>query len=204
MDFPNNLKKFRLQANSSQKEIALSLGVSQPEYGRMEMGRRQIGRHITKLAEIFSTTPEEILAAEMDAQSLNDYSAHYNQPPQLLKIFGTPTLDGRIINSDQVSDYVTIAANITANSSYGVLVPSDYISSKLSAGDLLIIDPTKPVSAGDLAVIGKIGENQLIIACIVRSDVDNIVYIKRSEDSGEAIRHEEVRVFDKVAGCFFS
>ena len=60
MEHPNNLAAIRAKARISQKEAAKQVGVSQPEYGRMELGRRQIGHHIEAICKTFNVTEEEV------------------------------------------------------------------------------------------------------------------------------------------------
>ena len=53
MEYPNNLLALRTAARLSQSRVADAIGVSQPEYGRIKLGRRQIGTHAQKLADLF-------------------------------------------------------------------------------------------------------------------------------------------------------
>ena len=58
MEYPNNLL-CRTAARLSQMKVAAALDKS--EYSRMELGRRQVGAHADKLAEIFGVSVEKLL-----------------------------------------------------------------------------------------------------------------------------------------------
>ena len=67
MESPNQIKSLRIKVGLSQSKVAMYLGISQSEYGRIELGRRKIGKYLEKLAEILAVNSEQLAA--FDARS---------------------------------------------------------------------------------------------------------------------------------------
>ena len=79
MESPNQIKSLRIKVGLSQSKVAMYLGISQSEYGRIELGRRKIGKYLEKLAEILAVNSEQLAA--FDAPS-NDQKIKFPEMPQ--------------------------------------------------------------------------------------------------------------------------
>ena len=53
---PKDLLVARSLKRLSQKEVASKIGVSQPEYGRIELGRRDPGKHAPAISQVLGIT----------------------------------------------------------------------------------------------------------------------------------------------------
>lgn len=66
-----NIKKARLKAGLTQKEVAEKMGIKQPNYGQWERGIRKPKQEtLEKLAEIFSTTTDELTGRQDGLEKL--------------------------------------------------------------------------------------------------------------------------------------
>ncbi|MCL2187784.1 MAG: helix-turn-helix domain-containing protein [Defluviitaleaceae bacterium] len=61
----NNIKRARIYAGISQKEVAISLGVAQPTVSSWEIGERNpIGKNLLQLSELFNCSADYLLGNE--------------------------------------------------------------------------------------------------------------------------------------------
>lgn len=61
----NNIKAARIRANLSQKEIAITLGVSVPTVSDWESGKKfPSGKNLVKLAQVLHTTTDFLLGCD--------------------------------------------------------------------------------------------------------------------------------------------
>ncbi len=194
--FPNRLKSLRIKAGLTQTEVANDLGISQPEYGRMELGQRKIGNHAEKLAETLAVDSEQLATLDASSNDQENYT-------EFLKVYGLPTPDGRIIQSNTISDYVSFPTNYPSLNLYGVLVPSEYISPRLRTGDLLLIDKSKPVKIGDLCVFSLPSETTLRITTVISHDGQSLVHRASVRGPDETLPTENIKTLHRVVGTFY-
>ena len=64
MLFSDKIKQLRLESGKLQKDLAKAIGVDVPAYSRFEHGERRPKRdQVLRLARIFKTDPDELVAA---------------------------------------------------------------------------------------------------------------------------------------------
>lgn len=74
-----NIKKARLKAGLTQKEVAEKMGIQQPNYGQWERGiRKPKLETLEKLAEIFGTTVDALKGRDDGLEDIIDILRHYN------------------------------------------------------------------------------------------------------------------------------
>lgn len=161
MEFPNNLRRYRDACRMNQAEVAKQLNINQAEYSRIEKGRRRIGTHLSKLAEIFGCDEDEILFAggnmfgtEQIASSVDVYC--------LPSKFGGEAIQYKPVESK------TPNPNFESGSEgvFCIFVNGDKNLPRLKHGDKLFCDPSKTPSDGDICVIEPNAQTQMLFVRI--------------------------------------
>tara|TARA_R100001460_G_scaffold20355_4_gene42203 strand:- start:101 stop:709 length:609 start_codon:yes stop_codon:yes gene_type:complete len=157
MDYPNNLAAIRAKARISQKEAAKEVGVSQPEYGRMELGRRQIGHHIEAICKLFNVTEEEVLEAPAPAEMKNGDAVLSDSR---LPVFGRPGFGKQLRWTDEAQKMILKPQELDGiKEAYAVVMPNDSMKPRCQGGDTLYVDPSYIVKTGDLVLVAQKGSD---------------------------------------------
>lgn len=157
MDYPNNLAAIRAKARISQKEAAKEVGVSQPEYGRMELGRRQIGHHIEAICKLFNVTEEEVLKAPATAEIKNGDAVLSDSR---LPVFGRPGFGKQLRWTDEAQKMILKPQELDGiKEAYAVVMPNDSMKPRCQGGDTLYVDPSYIVKTGDLVLVAQKGSD---------------------------------------------
>jgi transcriptional regulator with XRE-family HTH domain len=149
LEHPNNLRPLRANANLTQKEIAERLGVHQAEYGRMEKGRRRIGRHLGRLSEILSCEPSVIT----EEQNLS-----VSERPTALTLFSLPEIDGEGVRIDGEMTSTVPCPEILKSTAgaFAIYNHGNQMAPRLRHGDLLFCDPKAKLKHDDVCVISRL------------------------------------------------
>ena len=151
MEFPNNLYSVRTAARKSQQEVADALSISQSEYSRMEKGRRTIDSYQTQLAKVFNVDERDIAAA---SQGVRLAQLEHGHTSFRMPVYGTPDKSGGLSWTGGPIDMVERPSGMMNNvDAYAVYMPSDVMSPRFNAGEVLFVDPNLPLRAGVSAVI---------------------------------------------------
>jgi len=204
MEYPNNLLACRTAARLSQMKVAAALEVSQSEYSRMELGRRQVGAHADKLAEIFGVTTDKLL--EFKGSNLEIAPPENGYVVTKLPIFGRRVV-GRycMLNFDgEPVEMVDKPASLAANKdAYGVYVPGDSMEPRIKTGDLLYVEPHQPIRKNDLVVVsyGDDGLREIMEYC--GHEEDQICLCRKNPADRVLVAQDEVVTMDRVSGVKF-
>ena len=153
MEYPNNLAAIRAKARISQKEAAKQVGVSQPEYGRMELGRRQIGHHIEAICKTFNVTEEQVFEAPAPVEIRNSDAVLSDSR---LPVYGRPGFGTQLRWTEEAQKMILRPQDFEGiREAYAVVMPNDCMCPRCRAGDVLYIDPTHVVKAGDLVIVAQ-------------------------------------------------
>ena len=153
MEHPNNLAAIRAKARISQKEAAKQVGVSQPEYGRMELGRRQIGHHIEAICKTFNVTEEEVFEAPALAEIKN---ADAVLTDSRLPVYGRPGFGKQLRWTEEAQKMIIKPQDFEGiRDAYAVVCPNDCMCPRCRVGDILYIDPNHVVKPGDLVIVAQ-------------------------------------------------
>ena len=157
IEYPNNLAAIRAKARISQKEAAKQVGVSQPEYGRMELGRRQIGHHIEAICKTFNVTKDEVYEAPASAEIKN---ADAVLSDSRLPVFGRPGFGKQLQWTDEAQKMILRPKDFEGiKDAYAVVMPNDTMKPRCQGGDTLYLDPSHIVKTGDLVLVAKKGSD---------------------------------------------
>lgn len=200
MEFPNNLLACRTAARLSQVRVAQELNVSQSEYSRMEIGRRQVGPHAEKLAEIFGVSIERLL----------EHSKLETAPPEngytstKLPVYGRRMV-GRYCMlqfDEEPIEMVDKPSSLTAHA-YGVYVPGDSMEPRIKAGDLLYIEPHQPVRKDDLVVVGydEAGPREILQYQCQKDD--KIILTRANPSETITVNSVDIHTLERVVGVKF-
>ena len=204
MEHPNNLLACRTAARLSQMKVAAALEVSQSEYSRMELGRRQVGAHADKLAEIFDVTVEKLL--EYKGSNLETAPPENGYVIMKLPVYGKRVVGkhSMFIVEQEPIEMVDKPASLAANKdAYGVYVPGDSMEPRIKTGDLVYVEPHQPVRKNDLVVIGydQDGPREILEFCGYQ---DGKVKLCRANPEDEMLVDEnDVQIMDRISGVKF-
>ena len=170
MDYPNNLAAIRAKARISQKQAAKEVGVSQPEYGRMELGRRQIGHHIEAICKLFNVTEEEILEAPAPVEFKSADAVLSNSQ---LPVFGRPGFGKQLRWTDEAQKMILKPADLDGTrDAYAVVMPNDSMNPRCQGGDTLYVDPSHVTKNGDLVLVAQKGSDLRDIVQLASKDAN--------------------------------
>ena len=204
MEFPNNLLACRTAARLSQMKVAEALDVSQSEYSRMELGRRQVGGHADKLAEIFGVTTDKLL--EFHGSKLETAPPENGYVATKLPIFGRRVVGKYcMIQFDQepvemVDRPLPLASNKDA---YGVYVPGDSMEPHVKTGDLLYVEPHQPVRINDLVVVGYKDHEMREVMLYLGESKSKFLLCRSKTDDRLAIDVTNIKTLERVSGVKF-
>ena len=173
MEYPNNLRFLRDAKKLNQKAIADLLNIHQAEYGRMENGKRRVGRHLEKLAEILTCTPADIIS---DGPSTS--------PTQIdmMPFYALPDGASGAIRFDMaMSTQVERPPVMRGRSNaFCLLCPTNNMEPALQPGDLCFADPDEPPRDDDLVVVSLQAGNRIL--CSIRKFLGAGVYASIAGD----------------------
>ena len=204
MEYPNNLLACRTAARLSQMKVAAALDVSQSEYSRMELGRRQVGAHAEKLADIFGVTTEKLL--EFHGSNLETAPPENGYVATKLPIFGRRVVGKHcMIKFDQEPvEMAEKPASLASNKeAYGVYVPGESMEPRVKTGDLLYVEPHQPIRKEDLVVVGY-GEDGLREILQYNGQKDGKILLSRCNPSENIeVDADDINTLERVSGVKF-
>ena len=174
MEYPNNLRLLRDATDYNQKAIADQLGIHQAEYGRMENGKRRIGKHLEKLAEILGCTPADIIS---------DTPSAAKSPVEMIDFFALPAT---CCSKHQAAGYIRLDRTMSTQverppvmreriNGFCVMSPDNSMAPTFQTGDLCFADPDEPRRDDDWCVVTlQLGNRTL---CAVRKHLGAGVYV---------------------------
>tara|TARA_R100000388_G_scaffold15210_1_gene12144 strand:- start:272 stop:916 length:645 start_codon:yes stop_codon:yes gene_type:complete len=173
MEYANNLRFLRDATDYNQKAIADQLGIHQAEYGRMENGKRRIGKHLEKLAEILGCTPADIISDTPSAKI---------PPIDMMSFFALPDEGSGCVRYDQALSTQVERPPVMRgrDNAFCVLSPNMLMEPALKTGDLCFADPDEPLRDDDLCVVVLQAGNRII--CCIRKFLGAGVYVSTSSD----------------------
>ena len=173
MEHPNKLRLLRDATDLNQKAIANQLGIHQAEYGRMENGKRRIGKHLEKLAGILGCTPADIIS---------DLPTSIIAPSEMMDFFALPDAASGSIRYDQAMSTQVERPPVMRgrDNAFCVLTPNMLMNPVLKTGDLCFADPDEPLRDDDLCVVVLESGNRA--ACFIRKFLGAGVYVSTASD----------------------
>ena len=173
MEYANNLRFLRDATDYNQKAIADQLGIHQAEYGRMENGKRRIGKHLEKLAEILGCTPADIISDTPSATA---------SPTDMMSFFALPDEGSGCVRYDRALSTQVERPPVMRgrDNAFCVLSPNMLMEPALKTGDLCFADPDEPLRDDDLCVVVLQAGNRII--CCIRKFLGAGVYVSTSSD----------------------
>lgn len=171
MEYPNNLAAIRAKARISQKEAAKKVGVSQPEYGRMELGRRQIGHHIEAICKTFDVTEDDVFEAPTPAEIR---SADAVLSDSRLPVHGRPGFGKQLRWTEEAQKMILKPQDLEGiKDAYAVVMPNDSMKPRCKGGDTLYVDPTYITKTGDLVLVAQKGSDLRDIVQLIAKDANS-------------------------------
>ena len=181
MEYPNNLRRLRDARKLTQADVAESLGINQAEYSRIEKGRRRVGTHLEKLAEILACEQNDILAPDQ-------YAGTIEQPPTI-PLYALPEMDGESIRFDlAMTSQLARPSSHPGSRMFAILNPGNVMAPRLRHGDFLYADPDETIRDDDLCIITLMRGNREV--AIVRQSCGADVWLRLDDNSEETFGKE--------------
>jgi len=173
MEYPNKLRLLRDATDLNQKAIADQLGIHQAEYGRMENGKRRIGKHLEKLAGILGCTPADIIS---------DSPTSIVAPSEMMDFFALPDEASGGVRYDRAMATQVERPPIMRgrDNAFCVLTPNMLMQPSLKTGDLCFCDPDEPLRDDDLCVVVVEAGNRA--SCCIRKFLGAGTYVSTASD----------------------
>ena len=198
LEHPNNLRPLRAAAGLTQKEIAERLGVNQVEYGRMEKGRRRIGRHLALLSEIFTCEPSVIT---------EEQNFSIPERPTALTLFALPEIDGEGVRIDtQMTSTVPCPEILKSTAgAFAIFNHGNQMAPRLRHGDLLFCDPKAKLEHDDVCVISRPKNLRTGIVRIFDRPLNGFItqQDRMTGSNDEIIKKVEAQILGVVVGAQF-
>lgn len=163
--FGQQLKKYRLSANITQKELAQRLFVSQQAVGRWETDKTTPNPEtVYKIAQIFGITSDELLG---DAKPPSSTGGIW------IPVLGDVAAGIPIEAVEDVVDYEEIDAAMAATGDFfGLRIKGASMEPRIREGDVVIVRKQEDADTGDTAVV------------LVNGDSATVKRIKKEPDGG--------------------
>ena len=147
------------------------MGVSQPEYGRMELGRRQLGHHIEAICRTFDVTEDDVLKAPTPAEIRN---ADAVLTDSRLPVHGRPGFGKQLRWTEEAQKMILIPGDLErTKDAYAVVMPNDSMKPRCKGGDTLYVDPTYITKTGDLVLVAQKGSDLRDIVQLIAKDANS-------------------------------
>jgi len=194
MEYPNNLRRLRDARRLTQADVAEALGINQAEYSRIEKGRRRVGTHLEKLAEILACEDAEILAPDQ-------YSGAVEQPHDI-PLYALPEIDGESIRFDlAMTSRLPKPACTVGLRSFAMLCNGNVMAPRIHHGDFVYADPDEPLRDNDLCVLTLMRGNREV--AIIRQNCGEDIWLRLDTDSEESFG-KELKLVAPIMGLRFA
>ena len=170
------VRDLRLKSGISQAGVAKRIGVSAQSIQQLEAGLVTHPRYIDDLARVLHTTREWLLYGIEPSAPHNDDAVR--QPaPRDIPILGTAVGgdDGEFTLNGEISGYVARPQPLeTVENAYALYVTGESMEPRYFTGELLYVDPNRPVYPGCFVII-ELRDSRAMIKRLVRQNSDRIV-----------------------------
>ena len=145
MEYQNQLRLLRDAQKLNQKQRAEQLGIHQAEYGRMENGKRRIGRHADALAKILKCNANELVAApDFTMAPSFDFMDCFALPDESGCIRFDLAMSTKVPRPPVMKDRLK---------GFCMMAPTNEMEPTLKMGDLCFCDPDEVARDDDICVV---------------------------------------------------
>ena len=98
MNFPENLKSYRQMIGMTQKQMAITLGITERGYRNYENGRNQPNlEDLVKIADMFRVSLDDLVGRDFPQDSLVDSDDVFKSVPNVKIPVALPSFDHPVI-----------------------------------------------------------------------------------------------------------
>lgn len=205
MDFNDRLKEARQKAGLTQAELAQSIAINQSTIAYWENGRSEPDtQKLQKLAEILNVTPEWLTFGK--TPGTNPFLSAGIDPALLpakdLPIRGMVQAGQHqafLLTDDPVS-FTDRPPNLAGNKhAFAVWVSGKSMEPRYRAGEVLYVNPAKPVSEGCCVLI-ELDDNSAFVKEFIRQSRDRVLVRQYNPQREIEIDCRRVRSLYRVVG----
>lgn len=143
-----NFKKIRMQLGFSQKEIAITIGVSGPTVSEWESGKKTpSGKNLIALSNLFGVSTDFLLG--------NDNNNSTTSPKGIkIPVLGRVAAGIPITAVEDILDYEEISENMARTGEfYGLQIKGSSMEPRMKEGDVVIVRQQDDVESGEIAIV---------------------------------------------------
>ena len=160
-----NFKKARLKMGMSQKEIAITLGVSGPTVSDWENGKKTpSGKNLVSLSNLFGVSTDYLLGNDNSPRPLTERKG------VKIPVLGRVAAGIPITAVEEVLDYEEIEESLAKTGDfYGLQIRGTSMEPKFSEGDVVIVRQQNDVESGEIAIVLVNGDDATC-KCVVKHE----------------------------------
>lgn len=187
-----NMKKARIAAGLSQKQVAVSLNVSPPTVSEWESGKQNpSAENLKKLSELYNVPVDYLLGlsdccisinSELSEDNAIKLQAYFNQifagihdpsnPPRtLIPVVGTVAAGLPVFAEDDILDYEEVTPETAARGElFALRVKGSSMEPRIMEGDVVIVRRQSTAVTGDTVVCKVNGDEATVKKIKIRPD----------------------------------
>lgn len=143
-----NFKKIRMQLGFSQKEVAITIGVSGPTVSEWESGKKTpSGKNLIALSNLFGVSTDFLLG--------NDNNNSTTSPKGIkIPVLGRVAAGIPITAVEDILDYEEIEESLAKTGEfYGLQIKGTSMEPRMKEGDVVIVRRQDDVESGEIAIV---------------------------------------------------
>ncbi len=207
-----SLQHARIQKNLSLQELALRVGTNKSQIDKLEKGERRLTvEWLVKLADALELSPAMLLefplAEDAAPMHLAD-PAHSDYAPGPARSSNQLPIRGIYDFKQHIASHMHSVSGSTpcppglyyVNDAYGVYMHNDSMYPRYQLGDILYVNPHKPLSRGCYVVI-CMQDNSGCIARFESRDQQILVLTTLSPCREQHLPIAEIKSIHRIVGC---
>ncbi|TAH33132.1 MAG: helix-turn-helix transcriptional regulator [Alphaproteobacteria bacterium] len=200
MQQTNRIRNLRLARGYSLQDLAEKIGTSKSQVDKLEKGERRLTLDwMRRLADGLACTITDIIVAG-DAPSSK--VANIQSTPKDLPLIGGVKggIHGFFFDNGRVSDFVNRPANLLGvSNAFAVYAIGDSMEPRFFAGELLYVNPNRPLSKGCFAVI-ELMDGQGLVKQFLRQDDKTITLYQFNPAKELTLKKPTIKNVFRVVG----
>lgn len=200
----NRIRNLRLARGYSLQDLAEKIGTSKSQIDKLEKGERRLTLDwMRRLADGLTCTITDIIIAGESAQTAGHMkAANIQSMPRDLPLVGGVKggIHGFFFDNGKVSDFVGRPANLLGiSSAFAVYAIGDSMEPRFFAGELLYVNPNRPLSKGCFAVV-ELTDGQGLVKQFLRQDDKTITLYQFNPAKELTLKKPTIKNVFRVVG----
>lgn len=204
----NRIRALRQERGYSMQDLAGKIGTSRSQIDKLEKGERRLTLEwMQRLAKGLGCNVNDIFAgSDQKSESPALMPGAIPLPPQSLQkdlpVIGSARggIHGFFFDNGRVNEYVVRAVNLTSvPNAFAVYVVGDAMEPRFFAGELLYINPNRPLSK-DCFVVVEMQDGQGLVKQFVRQDDQTITLRQFNPEKDIVLKKSDIKNVYRIVG----